>query len=71
MIVVIDEVCNCTLQITGQILVFEEYPALQREMPALDLALRHRMIRLAARVFHVVLAEPVLQIACDVGWAIV
>ena len=29
MIVVVDEVCDCALQIAGEIVVFEEDPALQ------------------------------------------
>lgn len=43
-IVVIDEGCHGAFEVTGQVVVFEQDAALQREVPALDLYLRHRMI---------------------------
>ena len=44
-VVVIDELGDAGFQVTGQVLVFQQHLVLQRTMPALDLALRHRLIR--------------------------
>jgi len=45
---VVDEVGDRTLLIAGQIIVFKQQPAFQRERPALG----HRMIGLATHVAH-------------------
>ena len=58
MIVVLDEVGDGSLEVTGQLVVFKQDAALQREVPSLDLALRHRMIGLAAGVAHALCLEP-------------
>src|SRR6202044_563355 len=50
MVVVGDEVTDLGLEITGQIVVFEQDAVLERLVPSLDLALCHRMIRGAADV---------------------
>ena len=39
-IVVVDEVGNGSLEVAGQIVVFKQDPAFQREVPPLDLTLR-------------------------------
>ena len=44
---------------------------LQRLMPSLDLALRHRMIGRTADVVHVVVLNPVCQLPGDVARAVV
>jgi hypothetical protein len=41
------------------------------EMPSLDLAVRHRMIRFAAGVAHALPVEPVGEFSGDIGWSIV
>ncbi len=66
-VVVIDEGADLRLQVAGQEVVLEQDPILHRLMPALDLALRHRMIGRAAHVFDVPLAKPRRQIARDVS----
>jgi hypothetical protein len=43
-IVVGDEVVNPSLELTGQIVVLQQDAVFERQMPALDLALCHRMI---------------------------
>jgi hypothetical protein len=43
-VVVLDEGCDGALHTAWQILAVEQNAALQRPMPPLDLALRHRMI---------------------------
>ena len=44
-VVMIAEGADLHFQISGQIVVFEQDPVLERLMPALDLALRLRMVR--------------------------
>ena len=46
------------LRVAGQIVVLQQDAVLERLMPALDLALGHRMIRRAADMPHVLLVEP-------------
>ncbi len=43
--------------------MLQQYPVLQRLVPALDLALRLRMVRRTTNVAHAVVAEPVSEIA--------
>lgn len=70
-IVVLDEVGDGALEIAGQEVVFEQDAAFQREVPALDLTLGHRVIGLAAGVPHSLAFEPVGQIVGDVGRAVI
>ncbi len=70
-IVVLDEVGDGAFEIAGQVVVFEQDAALQRVVPALDLALGHRVIGLAAGMLHALVVEPFGKIARDVGRAIV
>lgn len=44
-VVVVDELSDCGSEITQQIVVLQRGAGLRRAMPALDLTLRHRMIR--------------------------
>ena len=48
-----DEVVNLSFQITGQIVVLKKDAVLQRLVPTFDFALRHRMVRRAADMLHV------------------
>ena len=60
-VVVVDEVPELPFKVTRQVVVFEQDAVFERAVPALDLALRLRMIRLAARVRNVVVLQPVLE----------
>ena len=51
MVVVADEVSDFLFEITRQIIVLEQDAVLEGLMPALDLALRHRMVRRTTHVF--------------------
>ena len=66
-VVVVDELGNAGFQIARQIIVFQQYLVLQRAMPALDLALRHRVIRSSSCVVHAALVEPVFEFGAVVG----
>src|SRR5580704_5581160 len=52
-IVVGDEGLDLSFEIARQVIVFEQDTVLERLMPALDLALGHRMIRRATDMLHV------------------
>ena len=43
-VVVLDEAPNLRFEITGQVIVLQQYPVLERLMPPLDLALGLGMI---------------------------
>ena len=70
-IVVLDEGFDLGPEISRHIVVFQQDAVLQRLMPALDLALRHGMIRSATAVLHAAAFEPFRQIAGDVARPIV
>ena len=57
-VVVIDELGDARFQLTGQVVVLEQDLVLHGAVVALDLALGHRVIRLAPGVRHAVLCEP-------------
>ena len=50
MVVVLDEGADLAFEIAGQVVVLKQDAVLERLMPALDLALGHRMIRRATDV---------------------
>jgi len=52
-VVAFDEGADLSLKVTGQEVVFKQYPVLQGLVPALDLALGLRVIGRTADVFHV------------------
>src|SRR4030095_218769 len=58
MVVVGDEVAYPGLELGRQIVVLEQDAILQRLMPSLDFALRHRMIWSTADVLHHPVIEP-------------
>ena len=64
-IVALDEGTDGGLEITWQIVVFEQDAVLQGLVPSLDLALGLGMAGRAADVAHVAVIEPVSQIASD------
>jgi hypothetical protein len=49
---------DLAFEIARQVIVLEQDTVLERLMPALDLALGHRMIRRAAGMLHVLAVEP-------------
>ena len=65
-IVVLDEGVDLPLEISGQIIVVEQDAVLQGLVPTLDLSLGLGMIWGAAYVLHVLVFEPLGQIARDV-----
>jgi len=70
-IVVSDEGLDLGFEIARQVVVFELDTVLERLMPALDLALGHRMIRRAADVLHVLAVELFSQVRRNVAGAVV
>ena len=65
-VVVIDEGTDLLLQITWQVVVFQENAVLHGLVPAFDLALRLRMERSATNVLHLLLLHPFSQFTRDV-----
>lgn len=64
-IVVIDEAGNGVFEIAGQLVVFQQDAAFQREVPPLDLT-RVMVIWLSARVAHAPTVSPGSRIShCD------
>ena len=70
-VIVIDEAADPGLKVAGQEVVLEQDAVLHRLMPALDLALRHRVIGRSAHVFGVLLVEPRAQVARDVARSVI
>ena len=71
MIVVLDEPIDLGFEITGQIVVFQQYRVLQGLVPSLDLALGLRMLGSASDMHHASIIVPFRQLAGDVARAIV
>ena len=71
MIVVSDEGLDLSFEIARQVIVLEQDTVLERLMPALDLALGHRMIRRATDVPDILAIEPFGQVCRDVAGAVV
>ena len=57
-IVMLDEVGDGAFEVTGQVIVFKQDSAFEREVSALDFALGHRVVGFAARVLHALVFEP-------------
>jgi hypothetical protein len=70
-VVVVDEGRDGPFEVTREIVILKQDAALQGQMPALDLALCHGMMGLAARVTHALAVQPVGQLGWDVGWSVV
>ena len=58
-------------EVSGQVVVLQQNSVFERLMPALDLALRLRMVWRATNMVHVLVFEPVGQITRDIGRSIV
>ena len=65
-VVMIDEGADLHFQISGQIVVFEQDPVLERLMPALDLALCLRVVWRTPDVVHALGFKPVSKITGDI-----
>ena len=70
-IIVPNEGGDLRFKITGQEVVFEQDAVLQGLMPSFDLALRLRMIRCAACVWHAFVFQVFRQFARDIAGAVV
>ena len=70
-IVASDRGLNLSFEIGRQVIVLEQDVVLELLMPALDLALGHRMIRRVTDVFHILAIEPFGQVCRDVAGAVV
>ena len=71
MIVVGDEPLDAGVEIARQEVVLQQDAVLQRLMPALDLALRLRMIRCPPDVSHFLITQPFSLLTRDVAGPIV
>ena len=70
-IVVLDEGFDLRLEVAREVVMLQQDAVLERQVPALDLALRHGMIRSATAMLHAAAFEPFRQIAGDVARPIV
>src|SRR5208337_4233698 len=70
-IVVSDEDLDLSFEFAWQVIVLEQDTVLERLMPALDLALGHRMIRRATDVPDILAIEPFGQVCRDIAGAVV
>ena len=70
-VIVIDEGPDLALEITGQIVIFQQNPILHRLMPALDFPLGLRMERGSSNMVHLVIFQPFGQITGGVTGTIV
>ena len=66
-IVVGDEGADLGFEVAGQVVILEQDAVLERLMPALDLALGHRMIRRTTDMLHLLAVEPFRQVRRDVA----
>src|SRR5882724_10189060 len=57
-VVVADELLDALFELSWQVVVVQQDPVFHRAMISLDLALRHRVIRLAADMSDAVLHDP-------------
>ena len=62
-IIVADEIVNLRFKIARRVVVLQQDAVLERLVPALDLALGHRVMRRASKLIHAALREPVGPIA--------
>ena len=66
-IVVVDELADAELELTRQVIVFEQDAVLNRAEIAFDLALTHWMVRPAADMADAFVLKPVIKFSGDVG----
>ena len=70
-VVVDDERRDLGFEIAGQEVIFQQDAVLEGLVPALDLALGHRMIGRAAEVFDIAGAEPLGEVTRDIAGTVV
>ena len=70
-VVMIDKGVDLLSEITRQIVVFQQDTVLEGLMPSLDLTLRLRVIWSAADMVHLLIFEPIGQLARYVACAVV
>ena len=70
-VVIGDESLDLGLEIARQVVVFQQDAVFEGLVPALDLALGHRMIGRAADVFDVTSTKPFGEVARDIAGAVV
>ena len=70
-VVMIDESADLALEITGQMIDFEQHTILERLMPTLNLALGLWMVWRTSDMVHAVIFKPVSQITGYVRRAVV
>ena len=70
-VVVVDECADLAFEITGQVVVFQQYAVLHGLVPALNLALVLRVERCTTHVRHILPFQPFGQIARDVAGPVV
>ena len=70
-VVVVDERRDLGLEIARQEVIFQQDAIFERLVPALDLALGHRMIGRTAQVLDVAVAKPLGQVASDITRTVV
>ena len=70
-VVILDKSPDLTLEIAGQVIVFQQNTVLHGLVPALDLTLRLRVERCSANVIHSLPFQPLSQIARDVAGAVI
>ena len=70
-VVILDEAADRRFQLTGQVIVFQQDLVLHRSVPALDLALGHRVVRLAPSVRHGSSLQPRRKLRRHVRGAVV
>ena len=65
------ELSDLPLKLTRQVIIFQQNAVLQRAVPALNLALRHRVIELAACEAEIMFLQPVLQFCREVAGPVI
>ena len=71
MVVMLDKIRDLVLEISGQVLVFQQHPVFQCLMPALNLAMRLWVERCPAHIIHALGTQPFGHVGRDAGWPIV
>ena len=66
MVLVFDEGVNLLLEIARQIVIFQQDAVLEGLMPALKLALGLGVIRRASDMVHLLIFQPISQLARDI-----
>ena len=71
MVVVLDKGVDLLPEIAGQIVVFQQDAVLEGLVPTLDLALGLGVIRSTANMIHLLIVQPICQLARDVAGPVI